>query len=96
MPKAPIPQGRFRIAAVAEKTGLTAATIRAWERRYGVPLPSRAKNNYRLYGNKDLADLAAMKRHILSGVAPAEAASLLLAPPKDAPEKAPEETDADV
>ena len=33
--------GRYRIHAVAEATGVPAATLRAWERRYGIPAPVR-------------------------------------------------------
>lgn len=73
------PQGRFRVSAVADKTGLTAATIRGWERRYGVPKPRRAGNNYRLYEEEDIAELVSMKEHVERGVAPAEAAELVSA-----------------
>lgn len=73
------PQGRFRVSAVAEKTGLTAATIRGWERRYGVPKPKRSGNNYRLYEESDIAELEAMKGHVERGIAPAEAAELVSA-----------------
>lgn len=87
------PQGRFRVSAVAEKTGLTAATIRGWERRYGVPKPSRSGNNYRLYEETDIAELESMKGHVERGVAPAEAAELVSAEKKTRQKK--ERADAD-
>lgn len=37
--------------------GLKPATLRAWERRFGVPSPRRAANGYRLYSQADLAVL---------------------------------------
>ena len=49
---------RYRIRAVAELTGVSTATLRAWERRYGVPTPSRTASAYRLYGDEDVALVA--------------------------------------
>jgi MerR family transcriptional regulator, light-induced transcriptional regulator len=68
---------RYRIRAVAELTGVSTATLRAWERRYGVPAPSRTASAYRLYGDEDVALVAQMRDLVESGVAPAEAARAL-------------------
>ncbi|MFO0586437.1 MAG: MerR family transcriptional regulator [Polyangiaceae bacterium] len=68
---------RYRIRAVAELTGVSTATLRAWERRYGVPTPSRTASAYRLYGDDDVALIAQMRDLVESGVAPAEAARAL-------------------
>ncbi len=68
---------RYRIRAVAELTGVSTATLRAWERRYGVPTPSRTASAYRLYGDEDVALVAQMRDLVESGVAPAEAARAL-------------------
>jgi DNA-binding transcriptional MerR regulator len=65
---------RYRIRAVAELTGVPSATLRAWERRYGVPAPSRTASAYRLYGDADVAQIVRMRDLVASGVAPAEAA----------------------
>ena len=43
-------RGPYRIHVVAEMTGIPAATLRAWERRYGIPSPERTASGYRLYG----------------------------------------------
>src|SRR5690606_34905007 len=48
-------RGRYRIQSVAEMTGVSAATLRAWERRYGVPTPRRSHAAYRLYSDQDVA-----------------------------------------
>jgi DICT domain-containing protein len=42
------------IKEVAERTGLAAGTIRMWEQRYGVPVPSRTEAGYRLYTDGDV------------------------------------------
>lgn len=68
---------RYRIRAVAELTGVSTATLRAWERRYGVPTPSRTASAYRLYGDDDVALVTQMRDLVESGVAPAEAARAL-------------------
>lgn len=68
---------RYRIRAVAELTGVSTATLRAWERRYGVPAPARTASAYRLYGDDDVALVAQMRDLVESGVAPAEAARAL-------------------
>lgn len=72
MPTAP----RYRIQAVADLTGIPAATLRAWERRYGVPEPSRTNARYRLYSEQDVALVRRMASLCGSGVRPAEAAHL--------------------
>ncbi len=51
------------IKVVAEQTGLEMGTLRAWERRYGFPSPSRREgSNRRLYSSGDLTRLLAIKR----------------------------------
>lgn len=52
----------FTIKAVAARTGLTAHTIRAWERRYGVLSPRRTETNRRLFTLEDVERLALLKR----------------------------------
>lgn len=78
--------GRYRIRAVAEMTGVSAATLRQWERRYGVPSPDRTEAAYRLYGPRDIAQIERMVALGEQGVSPSEAARIVLA---DAPAPAP-------
>jgi MerR family transcriptional regulator, light-induced transcriptional regulator len=47
----------YNVKAVCNKTGITAATLRAWERRYGLPQPDRSGQGYRLYSDRDVAIL---------------------------------------
>lgn len=57
----------YPIRAVAEKTGLSAHTIRAWERRYGVLSPNRTDTNRRMYSESDIARLALLQRAVEAG-----------------------------
>lgn len=57
---------------------MPAATLRAWERRYGVPVPRRTATAYRLYSADDIALIRRMKELVDAGIAPAEAARLAL------------------
>lgn len=72
------PKGPTRIQAVAKLTGLSAATLRAWERRYGIPMPNRTESRYRLYSQDDVACIQEMRALCESGVAPGEAAKQVL------------------
>ncbi|MCA9546461.1 MAG: MerR family transcriptional regulator [Myxococcales bacterium] len=67
---------RYRIQAVARLSGVTSATLRAWERRYGLPEPERGENGYRLYSEVDLARVQRMVALIEAGHAPSDAARL--------------------
>ena len=69
---------RFRINTVAEMTGIPASTLRAWERRYGIPTPQRTSAAYRLYCDDDVELLRKLRDLVESGIAPSEAAGLLL------------------
>lgn len=59
-------------------TGIPAATLRAWERRYGVPAPARSASAYRLYDDAEVEKLRRMRELIDGGIATAEAARLVL------------------
>ena len=77
----------LRIGELARRAGISTATLRAWERRYGVIEPARGESGYRLYSRADERRLHDMVGLIATGVAPAEAARRLLAadPPVPAP-----------
>jgi len=53
---------RHPIRVVARRTGLTPATIRAWERRYGAVTPTRSDGGQRLYTDRDLTRLDTLRR----------------------------------
>jgi methanogenic corrinoid protein MtbC1 len=44
----------FNLRAVLRETGLNADTLRAWERRYGLPKPRRSPGGHRLYSERDI------------------------------------------
>lgn len=44
----------FNLKVVLKETGLAADTLRAWERRYGLPLPNRTAGGHRLYSQRDI------------------------------------------
>jgi DNA-binding transcriptional MerR regulator len=71
-------RGPLRIHVVAELTGVPEPTLRAWERRYGIPTPERTAAGYRLYGPHDLEQVREMRRLCDAGMAASEAARLLL------------------
>lgn len=68
----------LRITAVAELCGLSVHTIRAWERRYGVPRPPRSAGRQRLYSRSDVEALRRMHELSQSGVPLANAAQTVL------------------
>jgi len=68
----------YRIQAVSEMTGVATATLRAWERRYGVPNPSRTEMAYRLYSEDDVGRIKQMLELTGQGLAPAQAAKVVL------------------
>ena len=67
---------KYRINMVADMIGVTAANLRAWERRYGIPKPQRAGNSYRLYSEEDVKLLKKMKALCEAGHAPSNASKL--------------------
>ncbi len=44
----------FNLKAVLQETNLSADTLRAWERRYGMPKPQRTAGGHRLYSQYDI------------------------------------------
>jgi len=44
----------FNLKVVLKETGITADTLRAWERRYGLPMPQRTEGGHRLYSERDI------------------------------------------
>lgn len=44
----------YNIKVVLNQTGIAADTLRAWERRYGLPVPQRTAGGHRLYSEYDI------------------------------------------
>lgn len=66
----------YNIKAAAAATGLPQATLRAWERRYGVVAPDRTPGGYRLYSESDIALLRWLKARTGEGMTISKALAL--------------------
>ena len=62
------------VAAVARRMGVAPATLRTWDRRYGVGPSDHRPGAHRRYTAPDLARLEHMRRLVIAGIPPAEAA----------------------
>ena len=84
--------GVYTIGHAARLTGVPSATIRAWERRYGLVRPVRTEGGYRLYDEQGLQLLRAMGALGAAGWPPSQAAEHLRsdATESGAPEVAPD------
>jgi methanogenic corrinoid protein MtbC1 len=67
----------YNTRAVVQRTGVPADTFRAWERRYGVPHPSRSSGNQRLYSERDIATINWLRDQTNSKLTISQAIALL-------------------
>ena len=67
----------YTIKQASRLTGVSAATLRAWERRYEVVRPGRNASGYRVYDQTAIAAIIGLRRLVDAGWAPAEAARVL-------------------
>lgn len=65
---------KLTVAAVARRIGVAPATLRTWDRRYGLGPSEHSEGEHRRYCPNDLAKLTMMRRLIVAGVTPADAA----------------------
>ncbi|MEN9710984.1 MAG: hypothetical protein RL441_976 [Actinomycetota bacterium] len=66
----------FTVAAVARRLGVAAATLRTWDRRYGLGPSAHEAGAHRRYTADDLARLETMRRMVNAGVPAAQAAQI--------------------
>ena len=66
---------QLTVAAVARRLGVAPATLRTWDRRYGLGPSAHESGEHRRYCPADLARLTLMRRLITSGVSPCDAAA---------------------
>jgi DNA-binding transcriptional MerR regulator len=52
----------YTIKQAAQRSGVPSASLRAWERRYGVVHPERTESGYRLYDDAAIDTLASGRR----------------------------------
>ena len=55
------------IGAAARQTGITPATLRKWDTRYGFPVPGRTAGDHRAYHPSDLDALIEISRRMAAG-----------------------------
>lgn len=67
------------VGAVAARLSTTTATLRAWERRYGLAPSARTRGGHRRYNAQDIELLRRMLDLVVQGAAPADAARALRA-----------------
>lgn len=68
---------RYNIKAVVQQTQVNVSTLRAWEQRYGVPLPTRSDHGHRLYSQRDIEVIKWLKQCTEEGLAISQAVALL-------------------
>lgn len=66
-------QPLYNIGVVARMTGVSMATLRAWERRYNFPDSERTAGGHRLYSERDVLRLRWVKDRIDDGMQTAQA-----------------------
>jgi DNA-binding transcriptional MerR regulator len=69
-------QSGVTVSEVAHRLGVAPATLRTWDRRYGLGPSSHEAGEHRRYTEEDLARIAVMRRLVVSGVPPQQAAQL--------------------
>ncbi|MGB3439070.1 MAG: MerR family transcriptional regulator [Actinophytocola sp.] len=76
------------VAAVARRLGVAPATLRTWDRRYGIGPMAHTTGRHRRYTHDDIARLELMQQALLRGATPAEAAfhALRATTPPEQPE----------
>lgn len=67
----------YNTRAVVQRTDVPADTFRAWERRYGLPSPTRTPGNQRLYSERDIAMIAWLRDQTRGGLTISQAIALM-------------------
>lgn len=66
----------YNLKAVVQETGIKPDTLRAWERRYGMPEPERSAGGHRLYSQRDIDTLQWLMRRQGEGLTISRAVDL--------------------
>jgi DNA-binding transcriptional MerR regulator len=61
------PQRGYTIAAVSKLTGISCHALRAWERRYGFPVPGRSQSGHRRYDDLQVQLLRRISAEVRQG-----------------------------
>ncbi len=84
----------YNTRAVVQRTGVPADTFRAWERRYGLPMPDRTTGNQRLYSERDVAIISWLRDQTRDGLTISQAVALFRAEEERTPLSVTREGDA--
>ncbi len=74
-PASPAALPSLTVAALARRLGVAPATLRTWDRRYGLGPSEHAEGSHRRYSQSDVARLTYMRKLIINGTSPAQAAA---------------------
>ena len=66
----------YNLKVVLKETGLAADTLRAWERRYGLPMPQRTAGGHRLYSQRDIETIKWLMKRQEEGLSISRAVDL--------------------
>ncbi len=66
----------YNLKAVVQKTGVAEHTLRAWERRYGIPAPRRTPSGRRLYSLQDIETIRWLLARQAEGMTVGQAVAL--------------------
>jgi len=66
----------YNLKAVLSETGIKSHTIRAWERKYGLPRPVRSKGKHRIYTQHDISIVKWLMARLDEGMTIRRAAEL--------------------
>lgn len=66
----------YNLKVVLRETGMSAHTLRVWERRYGLPKPSRTPGGHRLYSQRDIETVKWLKARQAEGLSISRAVAL--------------------
>ncbi|HUE98104.1 MAG TPA: B12-binding domain-containing protein, partial [Anaerolineales bacterium] len=66
----------FNLKVVLKETGIAADTLRAWERRYGLPMPQRSAGGHRLYSQRDIETIKWLMKRQTEGLSISRAVDL--------------------
>ncbi|MEZ4591164.1 MAG: MerR family transcriptional regulator [Chloroflexota bacterium] len=66
----------FNLKVVLSETGVKAHTVRAWEKKYGLPKPTRSKGGHRVYTQHDISIVKWLMARLEEGMTIRRAAEL--------------------
>src|SRR5215208_4842454 len=66
----------YNLKVVLKETGIAADTLRAWERRYGLPMPQRTAGGHRLYSQRDIETIKWLMKRQSEGLSISRAVDL--------------------